>query len=213
MKNHSEDFYNNFYKDGGWNYDYKFEESFIKRQLIDKINIQNGASVLDLGCGVGFHSNILHQMGFKVIGMDSSEHAITIARENYPNIDFHCFDAANLRSILEPESLDLIFCRGMSWYHYELLSINRFSIDVPLSTKNLFGLLKATQYFFLQISTDFSGTEQDSGVLNNKVEDYQSLFSRFGNIVSITDWRNNQVDSPSLYKDLKYGISLIVQKS
>jgi 2-polyprenyl-3-methyl-5-hydroxy-6-metoxy-1,4-benzoquinol methylase len=94
--------------------------------------------VLDLGCGNGFSANQLSELGYEVIGVDSSESGIEIARKAYPKVKFvvdsayndlaakygrfqavtslevieHCYDprkfAERLYEVLEPGGLGII---------------------------------------------------------------------------------------------------------
>jgi len=44
--------------------------------------------VIDIGCGLGFGTNLLHKAGYEVIGLDYSKQAIDIASKRYPEIEF-----------------------------------------------------------------------------------------------------------------------------
>ncbi len=44
--------------------------------------------VLDLGCGNGFNANQLSELGYEVLGIDSSESGIEIAKKAYPKVKF-----------------------------------------------------------------------------------------------------------------------------
>ncbi len=50
--------------------------------------------VLDLGCGDGWLSDLLHQRGAQVRGVDGSERLLALARERNPSIDFMQWDLA-----------------------------------------------------------------------------------------------------------------------
>jgi len=50
-------------------------------------------SVLDLGCGNGFVTNHLAQLGFAAIGIDPSDRGLQIARRAYPHVRFLQADA------------------------------------------------------------------------------------------------------------------------
>ena len=58
------------------------EASFFLENLFAKINIIPGGLVLDLACGKGRHSLILHQKGFDVTGIDFSEKNIAYAQKS-----------------------------------------------------------------------------------------------------------------------------------
>jgi 2-polyprenyl-3-methyl-5-hydroxy-6-metoxy-1,4-benzoquinol methylase len=48
----------------------------------------SGHYVLDLGCGVGYGSEMLRRAGLEVVGVDLSEEAVMKARERHPAIRF-----------------------------------------------------------------------------------------------------------------------------
>jgi SAM-dependent methyltransferase len=48
----------------------------------------NGRRLLDLGCGNGFNARHFLEWGFRVVGVDPSEHGIGIARSHYPGARF-----------------------------------------------------------------------------------------------------------------------------
>lgn len=49
---------------------------------------KTGLRAFDLGCGSGATSDLLHKLGFDVVGIDPSESGIAIARESYPLVQF-----------------------------------------------------------------------------------------------------------------------------
>lgn len=56
-----------------------------------------GKSVLNLGCGSGEDSHYLQQQGAgKVVGIDISENLIGIAKDSYPDCEFHVGDMEHL---------------------------------------------------------------------------------------------------------------------
>ena len=48
--------------------------------------------ILDVGCGLGYDSYLLSELGASVIGVDFSEKSIEIARQNVQNCDFFVSD-------------------------------------------------------------------------------------------------------------------------
>lgn len=61
------------------------------RPLLKKLPV--GSKILDLGCGTGFLISWLHkQPNIKVVGVDSSETQIMVARNYLPGIDLYCED-------------------------------------------------------------------------------------------------------------------------
>lgn len=61
--------------------------------IIKKYNLK---SVIDIGCGLGYGTNLINKMGYYVIGIDKSVEAISKARRRYPNIEFIVNDATNI---------------------------------------------------------------------------------------------------------------------
>jgi 2-polyprenyl-3-methyl-5-hydroxy-6-metoxy-1,4-benzoquinol methylase len=57
------------------------------RRVIEKHAFRQ-RKAFDLGCGNGSISNLLSNIGFQVIGVDPSESAIRVARENFPHLEF-----------------------------------------------------------------------------------------------------------------------------
>lgn len=82
-------------------------------ELLAKLNLENGMSVLDIGCGDGrITAEIAKKVpdGF-VIGIDSSESMITLASEKYPssiyaNLSFEVMNAENLNFL---NQFDVVF--------------------------------------------------------------------------------------------------------
>jgi SAM-dependent methyltransferase len=60
---------------------YKKEFFFIKR-IINKY-LKSSSNILDLGCGTGNYSNLMTKLGLQVVGVDKSEHMLSIARNKY----------------------------------------------------------------------------------------------------------------------------------
>jgi 2-polyprenyl-3-methyl-5-hydroxy-6-metoxy-1,4-benzoquinol methylase len=66
-----------------------------------------GLSVLDAGCGTGYLSKKLHDLGARVAGVDFSERMIAIARDRYPGIDFR-IDSCSELATLADEQFDML---------------------------------------------------------------------------------------------------------
>jgi len=55
---------------------------------LEKMKEQKIKTVMDVGCGPGWHTKILFDSGYDVTGSDISIEAIKIARENFPDLKF-----------------------------------------------------------------------------------------------------------------------------
>lgn len=204
--------YDRFYANGGWRYWNWRQKRFLKKRLVAPLGMTRGQRVLDLGCGRGFHSNLLARLGFDVVGVDASQVGIAAAKAAYQGPTFECMDAARLGERFEPKSFDVIYDRGMSWYHYELNGVNKFGVDVPERTRELLDLVKVGGVFVLQIISDFSGRRPSSAVHQNRYDDYVQLFEPLGEIVLVTDWGGRPLRSQSDTKGAKWGIIIATRR-
>lgn len=59
--------------------------------------------VLDVGCGNGFYAGEFSKMGADVTGVDYSQHAITFAKDRYPEIDFRIMSGYSLKDFADNE--------------------------------------------------------------------------------------------------------------
>lgn len=77
-----------------------------ERKTIERYFTDTDASVLDVGCGVGRVSHLLHERGFDVTGIDVSEPLIKKARSLFPEIDFYIEDIRE--STFDSETFDYV---------------------------------------------------------------------------------------------------------
>lgn len=57
--------------------------------------LNNQKTLLELGCGSGRLTRLLAAQGFRVTGLDISQHMIGLAQENAPDCSFHLADMTN----------------------------------------------------------------------------------------------------------------------
>lgn len=93
-----------------WNTNlYNKKHSFVYeygKELIDLLNPESQERILDLGCGSGELTNLIHQVSENVIGIDTSVEMISRASISFPQIQFLVADAANF---LLDQKFDAIF--------------------------------------------------------------------------------------------------------
>ena len=71
--------------------------------VLDALPSLAGATILDLGCGVGDVAELLSRRGAHVVGVDMNEELLTAAlSRTLPRAEFRCADLRNLPS---PEDL------------------------------------------------------------------------------------------------------------
>lgn len=80
------------------------------RDVFRLIDAPPGAFVVDLGCGNGTLSAQLNELGFQVLGVDSSCQMLEIARREHPELDFMLADAITF-TLNKP--VDVIFSNAV----------------------------------------------------------------------------------------------------
>lgn len=64
--------------------------------------------LIDVPCGIGRHAGPLAEVGYHVLGIDRSEWAIDMARDQYPDVDFRTLDMFDLAAL--EETFDGLLC-------------------------------------------------------------------------------------------------------
>jgi len=173
--------YDQFYAEGGWKYRTFAEWWWHHRHFVRRFQLRPQMRMLEIACGMGFHTDLFCKMGFDCVGMDICDTAVRLARYRYPKRKFFLADAtANLPA--EPDSLDVIVTRGCSLYHYDLAAAGPVA-----ATGNFLRYLKPGGRFVLIIATDLSGATDDGKIWQNRIEDYEQHFARFDRSYTV-DW-------------------------
>ena len=201
-------YYDRFYAEGGWKFNYEKERALMSK-LVEKAGLAPKASILELGCGQGFHSKLLHDLGFEVTGNELSEAGIAHAKANYPGPTFIQGDAKEVIEKWPPHSLDCVLVRGMSWFHYAFFDPARR--DLPALMKIIASIIKPRGVFILTIVTDFSGTTRSSNTHNHEWADFDALLTQIGTIEHKEDIRGRTLNSPADIKPDGKGITCIVR--
>ncbi|MFZ0431926.1 MAG: class I SAM-dependent methyltransferase, partial [Candidatus Acidiferrales bacterium] len=90
----------------------------VIRQLLESLRqARELRTAVDLGCGVGYYSAFLRDLGFRVLALDGRPENIAEARRRVSGIEFGVVDAedAAVRSF---GRFDLVLCLGL-YYHLE----------------------------------------------------------------------------------------------
>jgi SAM-dependent methyltransferase len=82
--------------------------------LVDRLGLEPGARILDVGCGPGRHAHALGRLGFEVVGVDISERFVALARENAPEGAAVTFQRADARALDFDSEFDAVIslCQG-----------------------------------------------------------------------------------------------------
>lgn len=80
-------------------------------------------TVLDIGCGHGYHASVIGTFCENVTGIDISDTAISLAKSLFPKIDFICKDILEYNSDIK---YDLIYDKGCLHHIESLLDKHRY---------------------------------------------------------------------------------------
>lgn len=107
-----------------WRFDSDLTRGFtelrqsIIRKLLGALRQQvDLGSALDVGCGVGYFSKFLSDLGFRVVALDGREENTTEAKRRYPEISFLTRNAED-PVLSDIGTFDLVLCVGLL-YHLE----------------------------------------------------------------------------------------------
>ncbi|QDT30496.1 hypothetical protein Enr10x_58620 [Gimesia panareensis] len=213
MEKQNTDFYNRKYSEGDFNYDPMVERSWLEKHIVNRFGLSLGDRVLDLGCGKGLHAALLSSFGLRVFGIEPSFQGVMGAIERGSKAIFIRDSASALEHYFDENEFDLIFCRGMSWYHRELDQLcPDTGIDVREATGDFFKYIKPGGLLVLQICTDFSGYNPNKDAYNNRLSSYLDLFQLHGEIVHVTNWAGTPLTSDEQAAKVKGGIVIATRK-
>lgn len=90
----------------------------LLRQVLPDLSERLGLqSALDVGCGVGYFSAFLRDMGFRVVALDGRTENVEEAQKRFPDIKFHNLNVEE-SAVRQLGSFDLVLCFGLL-YHLE----------------------------------------------------------------------------------------------
>lgn len=164
------DNYDVFYSNGGFNYNKQWGENFIKtRTIIPKL--PKNYTILDVGCGDGFWSNILSEY-HSVIGIDVSKGGIEMAKLKYKDNAKTSFE--RIGALDYKEKHDIVFCRACS-----LLSCPTDSEKFEKNSEYLISLAK--EYFiYVEYSKPELYNSHDGRWYHKNPYEIQEKFRKYG---------------------------------
>jgi SAM-dependent methyltransferase len=81
---------------------------FLLPVLLNLLPKQGRVRVLDLGCGYGAVSHVIADLGHEVVGVDTSENAVVLARKKFPAVRFIRADIYDLPFVELENSFDIV---------------------------------------------------------------------------------------------------------
>lgn len=103
------------------NRDHEEAERFVLR-LLRELNVPVGSQILDLGCGKGRHSKVMHGQGHRVTGLDLSENSIDSLNQDVT--DGLQFMQGDMRETHFHDTFDYVFNLFTSFGYFEEVSDN-----------------------------------------------------------------------------------------
>ncbi len=96
-------------------------------ELLNELNLSEGAHIQDLACGAGRHSIYLNSLGYRVTGLDLSKNSIEEAsRSSNALLDFSVHD---MREVYQVKAFDAILNLFTSFGYFEDQDDNRRVIN------------------------------------------------------------------------------------
>jgi len=95
------------------------QSNFLEKYFSRKIKSEH--TVVDIGCGVGYYSNMMAKKGAKVTGVDPNPEYIKIAEKNaVPNTEFIVMDIGNSEELkkIPNESADIVFMSDALLFYF-----------------------------------------------------------------------------------------------
>src|SRR5262245_54606566 len=90
---------------------------FLNKWLPGLTKSESLGTALDVGCGVGYFSRSLSDLGFEVVALDGRPENIAEAQRRYPKVKFAILNLED-PAVQELGSFDLVLCFGLL-YHLE----------------------------------------------------------------------------------------------
>jgi len=166
----------NYFNYGRWMF------SPYVQALISKYHIPRGSSVLDVGCGTGFFSQLFSDVDMNVVGIDLSTTGVRTAHKLHTGrIAFVIGDG--IQPPFARGLFDVIYCRGFSPYGRAGLATNL------ATTRSIVRCLREKGLLLFAISTDLSGMtggrkrltgKARSAWINHTLEEIRQHFSNVG---------------------------------
>lgn len=174
-----------------WHEDHKSDDWWISGTDTFASLVSTGGRILDVGSGGGYKSRYLIQKGFQVVGIDSSEKLIEIAKEEVPEARFIVMDMRDADTL--EQEFDGIFAQA------SLLHIPKKEVLKVLTTLNV--KLRRGGYLYVAVKEGWSGRPDEEIKEEN---DYGYVYKRFFSYYTMTELKDyfEQLGLTIVYEDI-----------
>ncbi len=108
-------------------------------------HIKEGSQLLDIGCGDGYGSSLLHRAGYKVTGVDLSSEMVQKARELGESEEFSFYEADIMALPFKDESQDAVMAINvLEWTSSPLHALTEIKRVLKAEGKACIGILGPT---------------------------------------------------------------------
>jgi SAM-dependent methyltransferase len=115
-----------------WDQSHREENKSEKIIILNAIKRLVVSKVLEIGCGLGYFTKKIHDLGVTALGIDISETAIQKAKNNFQDVDFIAADILDF-SVYQNFKPDMVIMGEITWYILEKLDafIDFFKKNLP----------------------------------------------------------------------------------
>lgn len=155
------------------------KETAVLKELFKKIDFPKDSTILDAGCGLGWKSHLLSEMGYKVTAVDISDVAINKAKQFWATnkINFKVCDLSEA-NILN-EQFDVIFSSSFSLLKHDFRGGDNKYGEI------LFSYLKQGGTLIFDWGSNSRWKEKNADWAYISFQDANKYFSQFGKIIGI----------------------------
>lgn len=169
--------YDHHYNSGGVSYKRR-EQQIVVDGFVHAAGWKPGMSILDVGCGIGFHAQLLSRRGFGVTGIDFSKSAIALTASR-PGPSYILQDAT---TYAPKQTFDGILFNDFSLFHYELNGMSHLGVDMNAFIARIFTWLSPSGSMLIKAPTNFRGIDK-----NSLVDFASALHPHAGNLTHSSD--------------------------
>lgn len=145
------------------------------RSVMRVAGVRPGHRILDIGCGQGYFSRLISELGANVTGVDLSPTGIEAARNSY-STDRLNFELADFNDLTHKESYDGIVARAFSLYN-----TRDFPHDRSI-TSAILELVKPGGVFVFLYNTKYKNSPTDSAWTYHTLKDVRTHFSDYEDV-------------------------------